>query len=598
MTYYEPDLYDIPSPSTQDNWVEEWSVVYVDKYGNTIQQEDEEIDDPWMTQAKRSWSNSDMFNDKRISLVDDEEEYDDHDTPYWWGGWWSKKKKKKQKSSYYADTYYSKYNDKKPTTYYGGGYNSNKYYGRGTNYNSHNISTGRTFQAYDYSDIWNKFSWSIVSNENRILLKKNYQKVSLERLSPGKVTVSSMNQIHDIISVYKNKRTYTSVGAELVKWASDEIYINRLFDDVIDQMPMQTDVIDALLASCWATAVYRDHKKLSTFAVASNCVTHNIYDRLMQWNRDEKVFNKIIQDLFINKSITLAQAKAHFPDLKSLDESSKQELDSLMSMMTKWESGWNPISNKWQKELAERNTWKCNEIASNTFNGFGEKRNLDDRSCSYNDRDRLYDRAVQAMRSKFKPRDIVSKEACLNKGKRINRNFLTGMSYKPLQAKTVEEHKRKKLLIVCDSSWSMSDDTIAWVAGSFLKALVDTNIFQIDHIIKHSCVFVQDYLDDYRKLDPRNGKAFYNARWGGEWFESLDDNIDVRYVKEADYVIVITDLCYDESAEAGLHRMLQRSKKHLVLVFGDRKWSIKWMNTRNISTIDNMINAVTTILAH
>jgi len=59
---------------------------------------------------------------------------------------------------------------------------------------------------------------------------------------------------------------------------------------------------------------------------------------------------------------------------------------------------------------------------------------------------------VQAMRSKFKPRDIVSKEACLNKGKRINRNFLTGMSYKPLQAKTVEEHKRKKLLIVCDSS--------------------------------------------------------------------------------------------------------------------------------------------------
>ena len=58
-------------------------MVYVDKYGNTIQQEDEEIDDPWMTESKKIKEKG-IFKDERMSLVDEEEDdYDDNDTPYW-----------------------------------------------------------------------------------------------------------------------------------------------------------------------------------------------------------------------------------------------------------------------------------------------------------------------------------------------------------------------------------------------------------------------------------------------------------------------------------------------------------------------------------
>lgn len=594
MTYYEPDLYDDQSPSTlEQSGVEEWSVVYVDKYGNTIQWDDEEIDDPWMTESKKI-KEKEVFKDERMSFVEEEEEEDDddgNDTPYWWA-WWGGKKKKKKKSSYYADTYYTKYTDKKPTTYYGTGYNGNSYFNWGTNYNSHSLSPSRTFNTYDYSDMWNKFSWSIVSNENRILLKKNFQKISLERLSPWKVTVASMSKIDDLVTVYKNKKSFISVGSNLVKKVSEEKNLNAIFDSVIDIMPMQTDAVDTMIASYWANLLMaKDPKK---FRFQSDYL-YSLFDKLTDSKVPTKDFEETAYKFFIDKSIGLQELKNMFPELSTLTEDAKKEVDTLMSLLTKWESGWNPISEHGKKQKKEKES-NSKEISHNVFNWFWRFVPLT--KCWYRDTNNLYGRAVQAMRSKFKPRDIVSKEASLNKGKRINRSFLTWMSYKPLQAKVVEEYKRKKLLIICDSSWSMSSSNIAWVAGAFIKALVDVNIFQIDHIIKHSSSFVHDYLYDYKKLDSTLWHVYYNSDGGWEWFESLDDNIDVRYVKDADYVIVITDLNYSEPAEEWLHRMLQRSKKHMVLVFGDRKWTIKWMNTRNIETIDNMINAVTTILAH
>ena len=60
-------------------------MVYVDKYGNTIQEDDEEIDDPWMTESKKI-KEKEIFKDERMSFVDEDEEEDDddgNDTPYW-----------------------------------------------------------------------------------------------------------------------------------------------------------------------------------------------------------------------------------------------------------------------------------------------------------------------------------------------------------------------------------------------------------------------------------------------------------------------------------------------------------------------------------
>jgi hypothetical protein len=58
-----------------------------------------------------------------------------------------------------------------------------------------------------------------------------------------------MSKIDDLVTVYKNKKSFVSVGSNLVKKVSEEKNLNAIFDSIIDIMPMQTDAVDTMIAS-------------------------------------------------------------------------------------------------------------------------------------------------------------------------------------------------------------------------------------------------------------------------------------------------------------------------------------------------------------
>lgn len=58
-----------------------------------------------------------------------------------------------------------------------------------------------------------------------------------------------MSKIDDLVTIYKNKKSFVSVGSNLVKKVSEEKNLNTIFDSVIDIMPMQTDAVDTMIAS-------------------------------------------------------------------------------------------------------------------------------------------------------------------------------------------------------------------------------------------------------------------------------------------------------------------------------------------------------------
>ena len=78
---------------------------------------------------------------------------------------------------------------------------------------------------------------------------------------------------------------------------------------------------------------------------------------------------------------------------------------------------------------------------------------------------------------------------------------------------------------------------------------------------------------------------------GDEGFKYIDDNLPSEWVKEVDYVVVTTDLRYDDDEKNWLVEYLKRAPAHIVLSFSDMP-SIKWLNSKQVDSVKDMVNAV------
>lgn len=526
-----------------------------------------DIDDPRIS-SEDQMSFSDTQN-----LEDDEE----IDSP-----WETTAKRKKQKDYeiYGTKSYYGKYGTQQTK------YVKPSYYGGFTKpVNKFVAAPPRTFNSFNYSNLWNQYSWVISNNEDKITVRKNFQDIGLKTCIPTKTVFNTINYT-DSVSLYKNGTVYPRIGISKLKNFLKPKLVDQIFSDVIEKLPVVTDPIDYVIGSSAAYAIANPKRPGLFHNEGMTNLLSTIYDSV--WLRFTKTeMNKIdqlITDCFINKKISYSDVRAFFPDISNISEDHKKKIDQEMSKQTNGESDQTPLSQEFKNRLSNK--------PKNQFAGMWKKQKCHSLPWATS----IYEYAITAMRSKFKTLDVVHKEASINKGKRINRSFINKTSYKPLEAKTILQHKKKKLFILCDGSGSMGYSNIENTASAFIKALVDSNIFDISNIIFHSESFVCDYYEDYKNASSK--EIFYNSWGGGEWFESLDDNIEQRYIADADYVIVITDLNYSEEAEQWLHRFLTKTTKHLALVFWDLKGTIRGLNTRNVSTVEDMISSVTTMLAH
>lgn len=222
------------------------------------------------------------------------------------------------------------------------------------------------------------------------------------------------------------------------------------------------------------------------------------------------------------------------------------------------------------------------------FNGTGKVGNMVKFSSKG-----LYLKNIRIIQSRIKLRDYTLHEESLRKGKRINRNFINGSSYKPLVSKTTLSQKRKKLFFILDCSGSMgSGNNVtdpSYQAISFAAAAVNSWLFDCDHVIYHSSSGWANVIKDIKKWD------LYNLAWWSEGFEHLPDNLDKQWLAWVDYIVALTDLCIWSDAEQGLHDYLKSWRKHMVLSF-QNKWTLKWMNVRTIKKTSDMLNALVTLV--
>lgn len=520
--------------------------------------DDKEDDTPEVSWTTGEDGHQSTHSNKQTSFSQYEEEDEELDSAWGWSG-----KKKKKKNSWNS----SYFNSWAGTT--------NNYFWSG---NSNHVAPVRTYGWYNYSNLWNTYKGSIVSTEERLELKKNFGVKSLERLEPTRVGIDASGSTSSLVR--NGHKTFLIVPWSNVGQMSSLDNIDTFYDKILSKLPLKWDSIDYII---WSSAMDIFGRKNGSISAENLNLISSVCKSWVTLD----IFRDTVKSYFdIGKPSNTHLVPPTYNDLRNLFDVKKAEdeyVQQKISMLSKWQAG-----STWSKKRGGWKPWKdweesSKEIAEWVFHGFGVKNPLISRDSD------LLQKTKHSMKNKFKLQDTVEKEMSLTRGKRINRQFITWQSYKPLLSKTVLAHQKKKLLLICDSSWSMwSCQDTAWV---FIKALVDSNIFDIKNVIMHSDSFVHNYCKDIKEMK----WAWYTSRWGWEWFESLDDNIDINYIKDADYVIIITDLCYSKESEEGLYRLCQKSRKHLVLSF-EETGTIKWLHVRKISTIENMINAVTTIL--
>ena len=161
------------------------------------------------------------------------------------------------------------------------------------------------------------------------------------------------------------------------------------------------------------------------------------------------------------------------------------------------------------------------------------------------------------------PRDIFQREASLRKGKRINRNFVYGLSYKPLMQEQTEKVKKKKVLNIVDGSGSMwinQKDPI-FVGWEFMYALSETGLFDCENFFSQTQTLSR--WDDFQ---------LYCYSWW-EWFADMPARLVDMWVNvnDFDYVFVFTDCCIDTRCKNALNEMLSK-KKHILFCCEERNW--------------------------
>lgn len=180
------------------------------------------------------------------------------------------------------------------------------------------------------------------------------------------------------------------------------------------------------------------------------------------------------------------------------------------------------------------------------------------------DTKRINDIAEQ-IKNKIKLKDSRKiKEENIRRWNRINRKFVSWISYKPLINQYEEKRTKKKALCILDSSWSMG-----WKYHQewrdFMEWIKKTEIFQ-------SSVY---YSSD---------EAMYKSDWieylrvgGGEWFCQLLSRLDVMNddFDNYDYVFFFTDLQIG-TAEMDEVNTICKGKKHILFNFSSKAYEERY----------------------
>lgn len=205
----------------------------------------------------------------------------------------------------------------------------------------------------------------------------------------------------------------------------------------------------------------------------------------------------------------------------------------------------------------------------------------------------LYKEALKKMTKNFVKQARAEFTPSIREGKRINRGYIEWTSYKPLLSKTINTWKKSKVVVIHDCSGSMGDANMgtnepAYKAVSFIGALVNSWVVDVQHVVYHSEYGFEDVVDTIKKWD------IHHLQWCAEGFQFLDDNLPSEWVKDCDFVVVTTDLEYSKEAEEGLYEYVSRAPAHLILSFKNT-WTLNGLNVRKVSTIKDMMGAVVSL---
>lgn len=388
-------------------------------------------------------------------------------------------------------------------------------------------------QSYwsDYSWYFDKWASSFASSEEKREFKNSLKTKSLEKMTPIDVRVSSNDT-----SFIKRRRMNVNIkesDISLYKWDDKVSKIVELYDKI----PFNSDLIDDgiikyLVGWVLWVAQFADKDKIK---------------------KPEDILPLIKQ--YDNGAMTYSELRSYFRPL------TKKEKDSELFA---------PSSNQWK--------W---------WGVVWDYVPIDDQE--------LYKKNLRIIQSRIKLRDTILHEESMRKGKRINRNFITWSSLKPLINRSVQSQRKKKIFFILDCSGSMQSGCLArdpsHKAISFAAACVNSWVFDCSHVIYHS----DGWWENVHKRIVKG--EIFNYYGGCEWFEQIDDNLNKEWLQWVDYIVVLTDLCIGSSAEQGLADYLHKGWKHMIMSFKN-KGTIKGINVRTIEKSSDMINALVTLTSN
>lgn len=201
----------------------------------------------------------------------------------------------------------------------------------------------------------------------------------------------------------------------------------------------------------------------------------------------------------------------------------------------------------------------------------------------------LYEEALKSFRKRFLKDAVKVTTPSMRSWTRLNRGYVNGTDYRPLSHTTRTASKLKKVLVIVDSSGSMSG-TIGEKSSSFIAALTNSNVVNVSHVLLHSSEWFEDTVAQVKK-----GNIFYYSG-GSEGFQHLYDNTPTEWIREADCVIIITDMNYDSHAEEGILDVTKEAKSSLVLSFG-QKGTVGGFDVKLVQSIKDMSDAVLSIIS-
>ena len=384
----------------------------------------------------------------------------------------------------------------------------------------------------DWYSYWDANASFWADAEKKRELKEKIKVAAAKEFIPCDVNISNIDKFTNF---WKQKRVRLQIKPDDVSRLNSNEKVEKMVR-FMDKLPYNSDWIDWLIMKRY---------------VDKNMDSEEFNDSLLDPSQESKV-DWLIED-YVNDKVTHNDLRKYFRQVTSEEKKANPFGKS---------EGWY----KWG--------WKVG--------GFDPI-----------DNEERYNKMLRVIQSRIRPRAHISWEENLRKWKRINRNYINWSSYKPLISKDVLQPRKKKLMIVYDCSGSMgyinSEWNAAYNAAPFIAAMVNSWVFDIEHVVYHSNSWWEDVAKKLKK-----GEVFHYV-WSSEWFEHIDDNLPEQWSRWVDYIIAITDLQIWTSAQQWLYDYLSKCNKHMVLSFLS-KWDLKWMNVRQVTDMKWMLNAVSSLV--